>query len=249
MIRFFFIAFRVFVEDILRKLYWFYNISQSNIGEKTVIQFPVIREGKGELTVGAYSLLAKKSNLGIAKGSKLNIGEKAYIEANSNILVSDNSNFVVGQGFKLGYASRLYVNKDSTIGDNVSIATHTAIFSREPDLYGKLSIGDNTNIGDNIIIDLGDDVIIGHNVALGPNCTIYTHDHIYTDKTLPAWKGGVVSKPISIEDGAWIGSNVTILPGVTIGKRAIVAAGSVVTKNVEPETIFGGVPAKKLKNI
>ncbi|MBV4357845.1 hypothetical protein KTO63_11845 [Parasegetibacter sp. MAH-26] len=55
--------------------------------------------------------------------------------------------------------------------------------------------------------------------------------------------------PITIEDGAWIGSRVTILPGVTIGEKSIIAAGAVVTKDVEPYTLVGGVPAKIIKHL
>ena len=66
---------------------------------------------------------------------------------------------------------------------------------------------------------------------------------------MPAWKGGLVSHPVTVEDGAWVGSGVTILPGVTIGKRAVVAAGSLITKSVESNTIVGGIPAKLIKRI
>ena len=56
-------------------------------------------------------------------------------------------------------------------------------------------------------------------------------------------------KPVHIEDKAWLGSNVTVLPGVTIGEGAIVAAGAVVTKDVEPGTIVGGVPSKLIRKV
>ncbi|MFB9054537.1 acyltransferase [Formosa undariae] len=93
------------------------------------------------------------------------------------------------------------------------------------------------------------DVNRGSDVAIGPNCTLYTHDHDYSDKIVAAWKGVIISNPIIIKNGAWIGSNVTILPGATIGNRAVIAAASVVTMNVESETIVEGVPAKFIKRI
>jgi acetyltransferase-like isoleucine patch superfamily enzyme len=149
----------------------------------------------------------------------------------------------------LGEASRCFVQNDWLIGNNVKIETHCAVFARESEKSGKLVIGNNSNIGDHTIIDLVDDLTIGNDVAIGPNCTLYTHDHIYDDINLPAWKGGIISKPIIIEDGAWVGSSVTILPGITIGKRAVVAAGSIVTKNVETNCIYGGNPAKLIREI
>lgn len=249
MIRLFFLLLKNKVSSFLRRFYWLYNLSKSDLGKDIKIEFPIILEGKGRFEIGDKSLLGKKAKFGIAKKCFLKLGDSCNIESESTIILAGNSSLITGSAFKLGARSRMYVKNTWHIGNNVKIATNTAIFSREPDFCGKLSIGNDTNIGDNTIIDVVDDIIIGHNVAIGPNCTIYTHDHIYTDKSLPAWKGGVVSKSIYIEDGAWIGSNVTILPGVCVGKRAVVAAGSVVTKNVESETIFGGVPAKKLKSI
>lgn len=88
-------------------------------------------------------------------------------------------------------------------------------------------------------IKIGNDCLIGH------NCTICTVNHSVD----PHRRGDMECRPVRLGDKVWIGANVTILPGVTIGEGAIVAAGAVVTKDVEPYTIAGGVPAKKIKNI
>ena len=135
---------------------------------------------------------------------------------------------------------------DWSIGDEVQIATHCAIFSREGGVAGKVQIGDGTHIGDHSIIDCAANVIIGKEVAIGPNCVLYSHDHDYASDSSAAWKGGLICKDITIEDGAWVGSGVTILPGVTIGKRAVIAAGAVVTKDIPAHTIWGGIPAKQI---
>lgn len=88
-------------------------------------------------------------------------------------------------------------------------------------------------------------ISIGERVTIGPNVCIYDHDH-----NLSKIGGNpFVSEPITIEDGAWIGANSTILKGVTVGKGAIVAAGAVVNKSVPPYTIVGGVPSKEIRNI
>lgn len=88
-------------------------------------------------------------------------------------------------------------------------------------------------------IYIGDDVLIGHNACL------LTLNH----EMEPENRADMHPKPIHIEDKVWLGSNVTVLPGVTIGEGAIVAAGAVVTKDVESNTIVGGVPAKIIKRI
>ncbi len=111
--------------------------------------------------------------------------------------------------------------------------------------------GKNITFGKNVFINagckfqdqggitIGDGVFIGHNVVLATA----THD------LDPRMNRKLYYKPIKICDNVWIGSNATILQGVTIGEWAVVAAGAVVTKNVEPYTVVGGVPAKFIKKI
>lgn len=111
--------------------------------------------------------------------------------------------------------------------------------------------GKNIHIGENVFINsnctmqdqggvyIGDDVLIGHNVCL------LTLNHGFE----PEKRAELHPSPIHIEDKVWIGSNATILPGVSIGKGAIVAAGAVVTRDVEENTIVGGVPARLIKKI
>ncbi len=88
-------------------------------------------------------------------------------------------------------------------------------------------------------ITIGDDCLIGH------NCTICTVNHSKD----PERRGDMTCIPVKIGNRVWIGANVTILPGVSIGDGAIIAAGAVVNKDVKPETIVAGVPAKYIKHI
>lgn len=85
-------------------------------------------------------------------------------------------------------------------------------------------------------------ISIGEHVTIGPNVCIYDHDHNLSK----VGNDPFVSEPITIEDGAWIGANSTILKGVAIGRCAVVAAGAVVNKDVPPYAVVGGVPAKVL---
>ncbi len=85
-------------------------------------------------------------------------------------------------------------------------------------------------------------IIFGSNIQVGPNTSFLAVAHDHTDINLRTTADSII-----IGDNVWIGANCTILPGVIIGEGAVIAAGAVVTKNVEPYTIAGGVPAKKIK--
>ena len=114
--------------------------------------------------------------------------------------------------------------------------------------YGKhIEIGQKSFINFNVsMIDVGK-IIIGDHVLIGPNTGIYTAIHPIDPEIRS--KGVQKARPIIIEDKAWIGGSVTILPGVRIGYGAIVGAGAVVTKDVPAMTIVAGNPAKAIREI
>jgi maltose O-acetyltransferase len=93
----------------------------------------------------------------------------------------------------------------------------------------------------NAAIVLGDDVNLAHHVVLVTS----THHVGWPDRRA----GLLTTAPIHIEDGAWLGANVTVLPGITIGKGSIVAAGSVVTVDVPPNQLVGGMPARLIRTL
>lgn len=111
--------------------------------------------------------------------------------------------------------------------------------------------GKNIHIGDNVFINSGckmqdqGGIFIGSNVFIGHNACLLTLNHDMD----PENRADMHPKPIYIDDKAWLGSNVTVLPGVRIGEGAVVAAGAVVTKDVAANTVVGGVPAKIIKKI
>ena len=113
------------------------------------------------------------------------------------------------------------------------------------------NFGRFTRIGKNVFInhgcsflDLGGITIEDH-VLIGPQVKLVTENHPLD----PATRKGLITNPILIKRNAWIGAGATILPGVTIGENAVVAAGAVVTKDVAANTVIGGIPAKFIKNI
>ena len=132
------------------------------------------------------------------------------------------------------------------------------------ELFG--SVGSNPFVGDNFHCDFGQHIHVGDNfhadynctmldlaeIRIGNNCLIGPDVGIYTAGHRLEPEGrtlDVYGMPITIGNDVWIGGHSTILPGVSIGDGAVVAAGAVVTKDVEPNTIVGGVPAKVIKKI
>lgn len=110
-----------------------------------------------------------------------------------------------------------------------------------------LEMGVNSFINYDCIMLNNAMVKLGDNVLVGPKVSFYTAVHPIDAKQREQWL--VYAKPITVEDNVWIGGSATILGGVTIGKNAIVGAGAVVTKDVEPNTIVVGNPARVLRKI
>jgi Acetyltransferase (isoleucine patch superfamily) len=128
----------------------------------------------------------------------------------------------------------------STIDENTTVFTPLYIN------YGK-----NTTIGKNVFInfdcvflDLGG-IVIEDNVLIAPKVSLLSEGH----PVEPQDRQSLRVAPIHIKKNVWIGANATILHGVTIGENAVVAAGSIVSKDVPDNTIVGGIPAKIIKNI
>ena len=112
---------------------------------------------------------------------------------------------------------------------------------------GDVQIGDYTRIGlHNTIIG---PVRIGNNVNLAQGITVTALNHNFDDTNKRIDEQGVSTNAVTIEDDVWIGANVVVLPGVTIGTHCVVAAGAVVTKDVPPHSLVAGVPAKVIKQI
>lgn len=114
--------------------------------------------------------------------------------------------------------------------------------------YGKtISVGHDTYINMGVTMLDNSPITIGNHVLVGPNTQFYTPTHPIDYQRRRNWE--VQCLPITVEDDVWVGGNVVICQGVTIGARAIVAAGSVVTKDVAPDTMVGGQPAKPIKRV
>ena len=112
---------------------------------------------------------------------------------------------------------------------------------------GDVIIGDHTRIGlHNTIIG---PVTIGSHVNLAQGITVTALNHNFSDTTRTIDQQGVSTNAVTIADDCWIGANAVVLPGVTIGHHAVVAAGAVVTRDVPPYSVVAGVPARIVKTL
>jgi acetyltransferase-like isoleucine patch superfamily enzyme len=112
---------------------------------------------------------------------------------------------------------------------------------------GKLVIGDHVDLALDVLVTCCGGVHIGDRVLIGYRTQILSSNHMIPESRGQIFGSGHVKKSVHIDKDVWIGANCIILPGVSIGEGAIVAAGSVVTKDVPAFNIYAGVPAKKIK--
>jgi len=104
-----------------------------------------------------------------------------------------------------------------------------------------IRLGEDSIVGENVVLDGRDKLVIGNHVDIASEVMIYNSQHDINDKDFSA-----VTAPVNIHDYVFIGPRAIILPGVSIGRGAVVGAGAVVTKDVEEFAIVGGVPAQKI---
>jgi acetyltransferase-like isoleucine patch superfamily enzyme len=130
----------------------------------------------------------------------------------------------------------------------VTVDRHLVVYSGLR-LNGRagVTLGDCSLINHDCLIDASADVTIGRHAALGCRVSLVTADHDYSDPR--ARSGARLLRPIVIGDGAWIGAGAMILGGVSIGEGAVIAAGALVRCDVPPHTLWGGVPARQLRQL
>jgi acetyltransferase-like isoleucine patch superfamily enzyme len=174
------------------------------------------------------------------------------ISVGSNVrVIGPKSKLVFGKHCKI--ESRVVLQSICRIGlqfgNDVTICEGTMI---RPSGHwgGKLGVGmvmgNRSSIGAYSYIGCSGDLRIGDNVMIGARLTIIAENHNFSDLTRPMNQQGVNNKGIVIGNDVWIGACVTILDGVTVGDHSIIAAGAVVTKDIQPFAIVGGVPARQI---
>ncbi len=115
--------------------------------------------------------------------------------------------------------------------------------------HAGISIGKDSLVGEYSVIRGQGGVRIGDRVYTSPFSQLIAVNHVFDDPSRPFVDQGITAEGIVVEDDVWIGSGAIITDGVRVGKGAVVAAGSVVTKDVPPHTVVGGVPAKVIREI
>lgn len=111
----------------------------------------------------------------------------------------------------------------------------------------NISIGEGSFLNYEVYIDNSSRVTIGSNCSLGPRVALLTGTHAIGTRDRRA--GFDRALPIVIGDGSWLGGNVTVLPGVTIGAGSVIAAGAVVTSDCDANSLYAGVPARKIREL
>ena len=159
-----------------------------------------------------------------------------------NVKVSHGRHISCGKNVKFeDYVEVHGLCKDGIIlGNNVTISRGVMI--RPSSYYGGdlgagLTMGDNSSIGPHGYVGCSGKITIGNNVMFGPKCSLFAENHIFNNTEESIKSQGVKQAEIVVEDDCWIGSNVIVLAGVTIGKGSVIGAGTVVTKDVAPGSI------------
>lgn len=146
----------------------------------------------------------------------------------------------VGKDMKL--RNMFYRNTMPLCGEKLCV--HPKVIFSYPQ---NIEIGYNLFLNRGVFITAPTNIKIGDNVLIGPYVVINSGSHKYNDSNIIIRDQGHKLLPIIINNDVWIGSHVTILPGVIIGEGAVIAANAVVSKDVPPYSVFAGIPAKEIR--
>jgi serine acetyltransferase len=153
---------------------------------------------------------------------------------------------IIGRPARLVAPHLMHIGSDVILGGYAWLNAKDDRQSRQPTLF----VGDGAYIGRFVQINAWRHVSIGNQVLIGDRVFISDADHNYEVAELPIiLQGDRFVGEVILMDGCWIGTGAAILPGVTIGRNAVVAANSVVTHDVPDRTIVGGAPARQIKQL
>lgn len=162
------------------------------------------------------------------------------------------SNITIGKGAYVDRGTYLHACPNGIkIGANTIImhgaVLHVYNFRDLP--HSGIEIGHDSLIGEFTVVRGQGGVVIGDRVYTSPFTQIIAVNHVFDDPDRPIIEQGITAEGIVIEDDAWLGSGAIVTDGVRIGRGAVVAAGAVVTEDVAPHTVVGGVPARAIRDI
>jgi acetyltransferase-like isoleucine patch superfamily enzyme len=161
-----------------------------------------------------------------------------------------------GTWFRITQLGRgVYVEPELTIVGSRHIHLEPGVvIQRRAALYARrgsrLTIGTGSRIGSDVVISVALDVSLGREVLLAPRCYISDHNHEFGDPSTPIMRQGMTPPArVVIGDGSWLGINVCVLAGVTLGRNCVVAANSVVNDSFPDGSVIGGAPARLLRTL
>lgn len=166
----------------------------------------------------------------IIHGKKITCGSNMNLQSYSEINGLCKNGVQIGDNFTLG---------------KFAIIECTGVLRNVGD---ELIIGNNVGINHYCFIGVRGSIVIKDNVIFGPRVSVFSENHNFLSTEVPIKNQGVTKGKTIIDEDVWIGANSSILSGVHIGKGCVIAAGSVVTKDIPPFSIAAGVPAKVIKN-
>jgi acetyltransferase-like isoleucine patch superfamily enzyme len=160
------------------------------------------------------------------------------------------SNIRLGHGVYLDQGSYLHATPGGIEIGAGTIVMHGAVlhvYNFRDMLQSRIQIGRDSLVGEYTVIRGQGGVTIGDRVYTSPFTQIIAVNHVFDDPERPFVEQGITAEGIVIEDDVWLGAGAIITDGVRVGKGAVVAAGAVVTKDVPPHTVVGGVPARPIE--
>ncbi|BCX04444.1 MAG: transferase [Candidatus Roseilinea sp.] len=203
---------------------------QALVGWVPTIAGVALRAALYRLILRMDGLAAIENNVRLRFASRIRLGRGSYLDQGVYIHACPNG-VEIGEGTYVMHGSVLHVYNFRNLPNS------------------GIWIGKNSLIGEMNVIRGQGGVHIGNRVYTSPLCQIIAVNHVFDDPARPFVEQGITAEGIVIEDDVWIGSGAVILDGVRVGKGAVVAAGAVVTRDVPPHTVVGGVPAKVIKEI
>lgn len=181
----------------------------------------------------------------LAKYTKSGIVSMNWIRGKWFLFVTGGN---VSNNLNIGKNVRFKNKKLLSVGNNSSIGNGAEFFPLEQGHPSEIIIGDGVVIGDYNRFASMNSIVIEDNVLFAAYVHITDHSHEYRNPNIPVVKQGVFTKGgVRVCKGSWIGLRVSILSGVTIGEHSVVAAGSIVTKDVPAFSVVAGIPAKVIK--
>jgi acetyltransferase-like isoleucine patch superfamily enzyme len=180
------------------------------------------------MVVGAYALWQRVRNKAFTVGARRAFGR-------------------LGPGSSLQLPIRLANPAHIEVGSDVLVFPGAILLSY---LGGRIVLGDGSHLHERVTITAQSSVVLGERVMVSRNVHISDHDHRFDDPDVPIMDQGMrPSRPIVIGDGAWIGHGAVVLPGVRIGRNAVVGANAVVTRDVPDRSVAVGQPARVVRTV